>query len=35
MIILYVFYGTFVTKSARDADIIRVIHKSIQQMGYR
>ena len=34
-ILMYIFYGKFITNSGCQADIIRVIHKSIQQYLYR
>ena len=35
VLLLYIFYGTFITSSGCEADIIRVIHKSIQSFTYR
>ena len=34
-IFMYIFYGKFITDSGCQADIIRVIHKSMQQYTYR
>jgi len=34
-LLMYIFFGQFITKSGCKADIIRVIHKSIQQYTYR